>query len=151
MPPPLGADRACADPVDCPQCRSDVERVNLARVLDDVQAAGVLAHLRLLAVALDGALPHKQLDRNVQLATRRLELLEAARLDWGTGAASSPRCNRFSVAVMTEIVRRFDRWNFVACERTRLERAVRLWESGGVDAIASESVAMPRSRRRTGG
>lgn len=110
-----------------------------------------MAHLRQLAVAFDGALPHKQLDRNVQLATRRLELLDAARLDWGTGASSSPCCNRFSVAVMTEIVRCFDRGNFVAGDRTRLERAVRLWESGDVDAIASESVAMPRSRRRTGG
>ncbi len=108
MPPWLGADHPRADPVDCHQCRSDVERVNRAGVLDKVQPASVVAHLRELAVALDGALPHKQLDRNLLLATWRLEMFDAVRPDWDTGASSSPRCNRFSVAVLTEIIRRFD-------------------------------------------
>lgn len=41
-------------------------------------------------------------------------------------------------------------WNFVASDRARLERAARLWESGGFDAVPGENerVAMPRFHSR---
>lgn len=82
--------------------------MRLPGLSDDAPPAGVAVHLRHLGAALDRAVPPKQLDRNLLVATWRLEMFDAVRPDWDAGASGSPRCGLYGLSVLTEIARRFD-------------------------------------------
>ena len=74
----------------------------------DVPPAEVALELQKLSAALDTAVPFKQLDRNVLVATWNLRAFGGLTKKWASDANDSPQRNLADVRAIAEIVGRFD-------------------------------------------
>ncbi len=76
--------------------------------ITDVPPAEVMADLKGLSAALDGAVPAKALDRNLLIATWNIRAFGELTESWKAQETDEPKRDLHALACIAEIVRRFD-------------------------------------------